>query len=252
MKHHFPLFFPYLMFYTHNNNFHRYNLYHFNWETLNFKTSLTGTRFIQLCCILCLFNCIYYVQAFSLEFSKKLNIMKLLFSFPSEIFSLKPVFAACSYAVSNSGSLHTYEQTQRKVHLVIIVAFQCLLVCMQWSRIRNCIQTSTKNRFQTKYFTGKREKNFIMFSFFGEFPPEKKLEWQSFYGTKKVMCVFGYDDCILKILHRSVNRLGHFSGVQILIVFWAFQFKHRIPGFESIMRLWQQVMCNFRCDTGFG
>ena len=52
-----------------------------------------------------------YVRAFSLKFSQKLNIMKLLFSFPSEIFSLKPVLGACLYAVSNSGSLHTYEQT---------------------------------------------------------------------------------------------------------------------------------------------
>ena len=61
----------------------------------------------------------------------KLNIMKLLFSFPTgELFSLKPVFGACLYAVSNSGSLHTYKQTQRKVHLVLIVALQCLLLCM--------------------------------------------------------------------------------------------------------------------------
>ena len=35
-----------------------------------------------------------YVWAFSLGFSQELNIMKLLFSFPSEIFSLKPVFGA--------------------------------------------------------------------------------------------------------------------------------------------------------------
>ena len=54
--------------------------------------------------------------------------MKLLFSFPSEIFSLKPVFGASTYAVFNSGSLHSYEQTQRKVHLVLIVTFQCLLI----------------------------------------------------------------------------------------------------------------------------
>ena len=53
---------------------------------------------------------------------------KLLFSFPSEIFSLKPVFGACLYTVSNSGSLYTYNQTQRKVNLVLVVAFQCLLI----------------------------------------------------------------------------------------------------------------------------
>ena len=66
----------------------------------------------------------------SYPFSQKLNIMKLLFFSPSEIFSPKPVLGACSYAVSNSGS-HTYEQTQRNVHLVLIVAFQCLLVYIQ-------------------------------------------------------------------------------------------------------------------------
>ena len=71
-----------------------------------------------------------YTLAISVGFSQKLNIVKLLFSFPSEILSLKPVFGACSYADSNSGSLNTYKQTQRKVHLDLIVALQCLLVCM--------------------------------------------------------------------------------------------------------------------------
>ena len=61
---------------------------------------------------------------------KMLNIMKLFFSLPSEIFCMKPFFGACLYAVSHSGSLHTYKQTQKKVHLDLIVAFQCLLICM--------------------------------------------------------------------------------------------------------------------------
>ena len=51
-------------------------------------------------------------------------------SIPCEIFCFKPVFGACSHAVSHSGLLHSYEQTQKKVHLDLIVAFLCLLVCM--------------------------------------------------------------------------------------------------------------------------
>ena len=44
----------------------------------------------------------HYMYELSVGFSKKLNIMKLLSSFPREIFSPKPAFRACSYAVSNS------------------------------------------------------------------------------------------------------------------------------------------------------
>ena len=51
-------------------------------------------------------------------------------SLPCEIFCFKPGFGACSYTVFHSGLLHSYEQTHKKVHLVLIVAFQCLLICM--------------------------------------------------------------------------------------------------------------------------
>ena len=50
--------------------------------------------------------------------------MKLSFSLPSEILCIISVFGACSHAVSHSGSLRSYKQTQKKVHLVLIVAFQ--------------------------------------------------------------------------------------------------------------------------------
>ena len=50
--------------------------------------------------------------------------MKLSLSLPCEIFCLKPVFGAYSYAVSHSGSLHTYKQTQKRVHLDLVVAYE--------------------------------------------------------------------------------------------------------------------------------
>ena len=54
----------------------------------------------------------------------------LFLSLPCEIFCFKPVFGTCLYAFSHSVSLHTYEQTQKGLHLDLIVAFLCLLVCM--------------------------------------------------------------------------------------------------------------------------
>ena len=57
------------------------------------------------------------------------NIMKLSlflssrpFSLASEIFCMKSVIVACSYAVSNSGPVHTYEQREKKPHSDLIVA----------------------------------------------------------------------------------------------------------------------------------
>ena len=49
--------------------------------------------------------------SFLLDSPNKLNIVKLLFFFSEKIFSLKPVFGVCLYAVSNPGSLHTYKET---------------------------------------------------------------------------------------------------------------------------------------------
>ena len=38
-------------------------------------------------------------------------------SLPSEIFCIKAVLVACSYAVSNSGPVHTYEEKENKLQL---------------------------------------------------------------------------------------------------------------------------------------
>ena len=54
----------------------------------------------------------------------------LSLSLPCEIFCFKPVFGDCSHSVSHAGSLHSHDQTKKKVHLDLIIAFQCLLVCM--------------------------------------------------------------------------------------------------------------------------
>ena len=64
-----------------------------------------------------------FLKGQSIGFYQKLNIMKLSLSLPCEIFCFKPVFGACLYAVSHSGSLHTCKQTQKRVHLDLIVAF---------------------------------------------------------------------------------------------------------------------------------
>ena len=53
----------------------------------------------------------------SIELSQKLNIIKLSFSIPSEIFCMKPVFGTFLWAATHSGSLHSYEQTIIKLQL---------------------------------------------------------------------------------------------------------------------------------------
>ena len=57
-------------------------------------------------------------------------------SLPCEIFSFKSVFGDCSHAVSHSGSLHTYGQTQKKIHLDLILAMTItnvlILMCHQF------------------------------------------------------------------------------------------------------------------------
>ena len=56
------------------------------------------------------------------------DYMKLSLSLPSEIFCIKPVLVACLYAVSNSGLLHTHEESQKRLHSHLIVSFLCLLI----------------------------------------------------------------------------------------------------------------------------
>ena len=47
---------------------------------------------------------------------------------------------------------------QKKVHLDLILAFLCLLVCLFCSWIGNCIRTNNKNRLNTENFARKRER----------------------------------------------------------------------------------------------
>ena len=68
--------------------------------------------------------------------SKTEHYEALSLSLPCEIFCFKCVFGACLYVVSHSGSLHSYKQTQKRVHLDLILAFPCLLIFHKEERDR--------------------------------------------------------------------------------------------------------------------
>ena len=70
-----------------------------------------------------------FLKGESIGFSQKLNIMKLSLSLslPCKIFCWKPFLGACLYAGSHSRSLDTYEQTQKRVHLYLIVLMYVMI-----------------------------------------------------------------------------------------------------------------------------
>ena len=87
------------------------------------------------------------------QFTSKTEHYKALSLFLSlflvKYFCFKPVFGACLYAVFHSGSLHLYKQTQKKVHLVLIVPFSvsaCMCVVIQNGKLH-----TNKHQKQVSY-----------------------------------------------------------------------------------------------------
>ena len=100
---------------------------------------------------------------------KKLNIMKLLFSFPSEIFSLKVVFGACLYFLDHY--IHTRRHWKATIRAKWTFLRVCSYVCND-PEFETAYEQAPKTGFRLNIPLGKEKKSFIC-SVFGRIRQRK-------------------------------------------------------------------------------
>ena len=143
--------------------------------------------------ISCIFNC---------------QIYDLSFSLPSDYSVWNLFLMLVRIQFSNQDHyIHMGRHIKARIRSKWTFFCVCLYDCNdpEW---KNYIQTSTKNRFHTDYFTKKRERELHNVQFLGEsngFPSKKcAYYWKAIVAFLKqngnVMCGYG-SDCTLKILH---------------------------------------------------